>query len=296
MLSRFHFQVFVATVLFLCLQPNAIAAPNDGLVQQQLISNEYYDFIAGQILINPGLPIKEVKTRTGQAVGTAVGKDSAIAQYAKDVSIPGGVWRLTEVHSTKGRFKASSTTFYSSGVRAKTFCEGDGAETTQCVTATRKFCEEFKKRARGADFAGNGASGKTKFLELGEQCSSYANFLNAAIDPNKMLTDSQRVQRDDDVLSSDLDAMKALKEMSPEKSVRELKLKGFADHWGREDAVGASSTGMKNRFDRMKDIGRDFMSLSRLATMCSDIQFGTENGISDTGTGGSGRRGQKVRK
>ncbi|MBL7687271.1 MAG: hypothetical protein JNJ49_04510 [Bdellovibrionaceae bacterium] len=295
MLSRFQIQIFSVAVLFLCLQPNAVAAPNDGLVQQELIGKDYYDFMAGQILINPGLPIKEVKTKTGQAVGTTVGKDSAIAQFAKDESIPGGIWRLTEVHFTKGRFNASSTTFYSSGVRAKTFCDGDSGETTQCVTATRKFCEEFKKRARATGLDSKDAAAKGKFLELGQQCSTYANFLNTTIDPNKMLTDSQRVQRDDDVLSSDLDAMKALKEMSPEKSVRDLKLKGFGDHWGREDAVGASSSGMKNRFDRMKDIGRDFMSLSRLATMCSDIQFGTENGISETGGGGSGR-GQKVRK
>lgn len=295
MLSCVRFHFFAATVVFLFAHSSAIAAPNDGLVQQELIGKDYYDFMAGQILINPGLPIKEVKTKTGQAVGTTVGKDSAIAQYAKDESIPGGVWRLTEVHSTKGRFNASSTTFYSSGVRAKTFCDGDSGETTQCVTATRKFCEEFKRRARGSSFDPSSAAGNGKLMELGRQCASYASFLDSTIDPNKMLTDHQRVQRDDDVLSSDLDAMKALKEMSPEKSVRDLKLKGFGDHWGREDAVGASSTGMKNRFDRMKEIGRDFMSLSRLATMCSEIQFGTENGISETGDGGS-RRSQKVRK
>lgn len=295
MLSRFHFQVFAATVFFLCVHSNASAAPNDGVVQQQLISNEYYDFFGGQVFINPGLQIKEVKTKTGQAIGTVVGKDSGIAQFAKDESISGDVWRLTEVHFTKGRFNASSTTFYSSGVRAKTFCDGDSAETTQCVTATRKFCEEFKKRSRGSSFDPSSAAGNGKLMDLGRQCASYANFLNTTIDPNKMLTDSQRVQRDDDVLSVDLDAMKALKEMSPEKSVRDLKLKGFGDHWGREDAVGASSTGMKNRFDRMKEIGRDFMSLSRLATMCSDIQFGTENGISEKGSSAPGRV-KKVRQ
>lgn len=261
--------------LALSLSAHAAAPPSDDKIQREMIGKEFYNVEGGKLYIRSDLSPAVVKTKLGNTVAAMRGQDSAIAQYAPAPEISGNAWRLTEVMLASGRFSASSTTFYSDGVRAKTFCDGGVAETTQCVTATRVFCEGFKKKARGqTPFAAFQGDAK-KFVEVGQYCSQYADFLGQTLDPNKILNDSQRQKRDDDVLRFDLEAIRALKDDSPDSKLRSLKLKGLGDMWGRENAVGASSTGMKNRFDRLQSASGDIIALSSLATMCSVTEFGS---------------------
>jgi hypothetical protein len=70
-----------------------------------------------------------------------------------------------------------------------------------------------------------------------------------------------------------LQAIDAVRKAAQSKPLQDAKFKGLSDLYGKGDDVGASSTGMRDRAQRLKDIGADFKVLSKLAFTCSDATF-----------------------
>lgn len=255
------------------------SAPNGTVVQSEISHPSYFSFLLGGIAPKGDRQHKLTKSDNGDIYEWSNSNQSVVAQFGPAADIKGDVWRLSEMEYTydperkKSELVGITTSFYRHGVRSKTRCSGASEETAECVTASRKFCETFKARNKPLGIQITDEGTRENILRMGRECSAYADYLNQTLDPAKLLNGTERSERDQNVVKSDLAALRDLKTAATAKSVNGFNLKGMNDWFGAEDKVGASTTGMKNRADRLKQAGSDFRALSHLAAMCSETTF-----------------------
>lgn len=272
---RFSYVIDFAAVAFI-ISAASFAKASDSLVQTEIEHSKMFT-VTNDRLQSFIKPETATNNDDGVIMEWSRPDRSVAAQFGRAKGIP-AIWRLTEVESsvdskTQVRtFKATTTTFDDQSVRAKTFCEGPVTESAQCVTASLKFCREFKAKS-SRDFGMNTASDGTreKLLGLGKQCADYANYLGTTLNPNQRLNSTDRAIRDDDTVTKDIAAIRSVKDAMKTGDLKGLS--GIDDWHGKEDKVGASTTGMKNRSERLQGAANDFLILSKLAVMCSELQF-----------------------
>ncbi len=268
--------------------------PSDGAVTGQSRFNSRYSVLLGGPVARANSPAKETKNANGNILEWNNGMDTVAVQYGKSES--DGIWRLTELdsdlveievaRSTNSEeailkkvpsFRAITTSFSADGVRSKTLCDGNSVDTVQCVTATRKFCHRFREESKtfGKKLGVGKMDGEAarKLTDLGRQCSEYANFLDNTLDPNLTINGRERANRDEAMIEGDLNAIRAMKSALTRKDLNSVKMKGLNDRFGSDESVGATTTGMKNRFERLREVRGDFRALSELAVMCTDVEF-----------------------
>lgn len=266
-------------IAFVSQAQTQAGSPNTTVVQSEIQHRNNFSFILGGIAPKGDRAHKLTRDPKGNIYEWSKPTETVVAQFGRATDITGEVWRLSEIEvskevgSQKETFSGVTTTFYKHGVRSKTKCSGPPAETAQCVTASRKFCETFKARNKPLGIRITDEGTKENILRMGRECSDYADYLNLTLDPNKILNGSERSDRDENVVKADLAALREFKGSATTDAVRKLKLDGFDDWFGSDDKVGASTTGMKNRGDRLKQAGTDFKVLSELAAMCAETTF-----------------------
>ncbi|MDX9731091.1 MAG: hypothetical protein RBT63_04915 [Bdellovibrionales bacterium] len=259
--------------------------PSDTIVYSEVMQQNLFGFILGAPTGRANLQIKTVKHERGNIQEWTNDRDVSAIQYGKDSSIKGDVWRLSEVRTLDDSITAVTTTFYQHGVRSKTVCDGKVAATPSCVTATRTFCSNFKRQSADLGINTNNSDTVNRFQEVGEQCAVYAEYLDKTLDPNKIIVDYQRSERDRNVVERDIAAIHDLNQSlssGPKKSKGTI-MRGMDDWFGKGNAVGVSSSGMKQRSNRLKEISNDFRSLSHLAAMCSEITFVSQDEVPSVG-------------
>jgi len=255
------------------------SSPNGSVVQSEITHPSHFSFLLGGIAPKGERQHKLTKNDRGNIYEWSQQNQTIVAQFGPATNVKGDVWRLSEIESTydpvekKSELTGVTTSFYPHGVRSKTRCSGASEETAQCVTASRKFCETFKARNKPLGIQITDEGTRENILRMGRECSAYADYLNQTLDPVKLLNGAERGERDENVVKSDLAALKDLKTSATAKAVNGFELKGLNDWFGADDKVGASTTGMKNRADRLKQAGSDFRALSHLAAMCSETTF-----------------------
>jgi len=258
--------------------------PEDGLVQNEIAHKDHYNIVLGGVTAaKDHEPSSRSKLNGADLLEWSIGGDAVAATYS-NAGLAGerDVWRLTEVDLRKGEVTAVTTTFFKKGLRSRTECSGKTSSTLQCATASRNLCEGFKVNMKkyGAKLgliagAGSAVSEGTKqqMQKLGEQCSQYASFLDNTLDPNKLMTGNGRRNRDSAIVENDLKAIDAVQKAAKSKALKDVSFKGLNPWTGPGDDVGASSTGMRDRSTRLKEIGSDFKLMSQLAFTCADATF-----------------------
>lgn len=256
--------------------------PSDSLVQNEITHKDYFNVVMqGVTPAKDHQPSSKTKLGSGELLEWSVGESASAAIYGSaEIESEPGVTRLTELELKKGELNAVTTTFFRNGLRSRTECMGKTSATLQCATASRNLCEGFKvnmKKYGGqlglVGSGGNVEGAKQQMLNLGQQCSQYASFLDNTLDPNKLMTGSARASRDGSIVENDLKAIDAVRKAAKSKPLENASFKGLSDVFGKGDDVGASSTGMRDRSDRLKNIGADFQVLSKLAYTCADARF-----------------------
>jgi hypothetical protein len=265
--------------------------PDDGLVRNEIVRSNYFQFASGAITpTDIRKPSFKSKLEGADLLEWTTGDDVIAATYGNvggEGKGGGGknFSRLTQIELKKGELSAVTTTFFKNGLRSKTECIGKTSSTLKCATASRNLCQYFKENMNedGAKLGfikeGGAVSPdvKKRMLVLGEQCSEYASFLKNLLDPNEaIVTGSSRGNRDSELVEKDLQAIDAVRKAGQSAALKNASFKGLNDMWSKGDDVGASSTGMRNRSDRLQEIGADFKVMSRLAFTCADAKFTEE--------------------
>lgn len=287
--------LLLVTVFFNVSISNAqVKRPSDNVVAEQSRFRNQYSIVLGGTVARGNTPAKETKNTNGNILEWNSGMDSVAVQYGQ--SEADGVWRLTEIDSSLidvetvrstnsadavikkvPSFRSVTTSFNENGVRSKTSCDGNSVDTVQCVTASRKFCHRFQVESKtfGKKLGLDKMNAETtkKLSDMGRQCSEYASFLDNTLDPNITISGRERADRDEAMVEGDLNAIRAMKAALTRKDLGGVKLKGLNDRFGSDQAVGANTSGMKNRFERLREVRNDFRALSDLAVMCTDIEF-----------------------
>lgn len=247
--------------------------PTAEMVNNEIRNRDHFSILLGDVSGSTRRQYQETKTSNGKIIEWSSGKNFAAARYGDPVVSGNGVWRVTELDVKDGVFTGSTTSFYENGVRSKTQCQGSVGSEANCVTASRKFCESFKAKNKDLGIAIQDEGTKSNILNLGRQCADFANYLQETLNPSGLLEGRERAERDENVVAADIDAISRLKDEVKTKSVKDAKLVGMDAWMDRDTKLGASTTGMRERADRLKQASTDLRSLSRLAYMCADVRF-----------------------
>lgn len=245
--------------------------PSAELVNNEIRNRDHFSLLLGDLSGSTRRKYQTTSTSNGNILEWSSGKNFAAARFGDPIGK--GLWRVTELDLKDGVFTGSTTSFYEHGVRSKTLCQGEVGAEANCVTATRKFCESFKTKNRNLGVSIQDEGTKANILNLGQQCSAFTDYLRETLNPNELLEGRERAERDDNVVASDVDAISRLKDEVKMKSVKDAKLIGMDAWMDRDTKLGANTSGMKNRSERLEQVSSDLRSLSQLAFMCADVSF-----------------------
>ncbi len=303
---RWYSALAVGFVVLQISQASAAnTGPSDSTVQTEIVRKSLYNVSLGAInALNDRPATATTKLKDGSTLlEWQNGKETLAASYGNaGLKDSPNVWRLTEVDLTENKLSAVTTTYFKNGLRSRTECKGETDATLRCATASLLYCEKFKRNMsiHGAklglvtDWGKQVDQGvKDRIKTLGAQCSDYATFLANALDPNKMMEESERKRRDDNIVKTDLAAIDQIRKSAKTQALREASFKGLNDIIGKGDDVGASSSGMRDRLDNAKDFGTELQVLSSLAITCADAKFvaeGAVNGAQGTAAQGAATR------
>lgn len=247
--------------------------PTAEMVNNEIRNTDHFSILLGDVSGSTRRQYQETKTANGKLIEWSSGRNFAAARYGDPVVSDKGVWRMTELDMKDGVFTGTTTSFYENGVRSKTLCQGNVGSEANCVTATRKFCESFKAKNKNLGISIQDEGTKANIASLGRQCSDFADYLRETLNPNELLDGRERAERDENVVSSDIDAISRLKDDVKTKNVKDAKLVGMDAWMDRDTKLGASTSGMKDRNACLKQVSSDLRSLSQLAFMCADVRF-----------------------